>query len=401
LISSDKVNQAQYLISIAHNEEEKTQKAAIFHAIRLLYPYFPRPGQTDALHHLIYRKKDLILIAKTSFGKSMIPQAVSMLVKKSITIVILPLDQIGKEQEQYIEQMAGKPYFLNANSINNSILQKIADAQYTHILMSPELAVSKRLLPVLETPKFKEQLCLVVIDEAHLVAHWGVKFRLDYSRLNLLRIVVGQQTQWYACSATLDPSTLDAMIKGVGFDTNVTIQRTSIDRPELLLRLGIIPKKSGKAFTALRFVFDPDPLSTNLARVKPTDIPKTIIFFDSKDDIQKAHGVLMAYLQSHPKYQYTKKEASDVVRVFTRDTHDEDKDALIAEFQKPSDSSIIRVVLATEALGIGVNKLSDVRRAINYGIPKGGIHPFFGSEVDGPAEMEKPAKSSFLFNNGR
>jgi hypothetical protein len=113
-------------------------------------------------------------------------------------------------------------------------------------------------------------------------------------------------------AATLDPSTLDAMIKGVGFDTNVTIQRTSIDRPELLLRLGIIPKKSGKVFTTLRFVFDPEPLSTSLARTKPTDIPKTIVFFDSKDDIQKAHDVLMAYLQSYPKYQYTKKEASDV-----------------------------------------------------------------------------------------
>lgn len=97
-ISEDQVVQAQTIITQAMNKSEDEQKTAIFDAIRLLYPYPPRDGQRDALHHLIYRRKDLILIAKTSFGKSMILQAVSVLCNKSISIVILPLDQIGKEQ---------------------------------------------------------------------------------------------------------------------------------------------------------------------------------------------------------------------------------------------------------------------------------------------------------------
>jgi hypothetical protein len=216
--STNKVIQAQYLISIGRDKAEEAQKTVIFYAIRLLYPYFPRDGQRDALYHLIYRKRDLILIAKTSFGKSMILQAVSVLVDKSITIVILPLDQIGKEQQQYIKEIGGKPCFLNADNINKELLREIEAAKYTHLLMSPELANSQRLRGVLEAPEFKDQLALVVVDEAHLVEQWGVKFRIDYSRLNELRVIVGRQVPWFACSATLAPSTLKAMIKGVGFD---------------------------------------------------------------------------------------------------------------------------------------------------------------------------------------
>jgi superfamily II DNA helicase RecQ len=141
----------------------------------LLYPYFPQDGQRDALHHLIYRKQDLILIAKTSFGKSMILQVLSVLVNESITIVILPLDQIGKEQRQYIEEIGGRPCFLNGDNISKELLQEIKATKYTHLLMSPELANSQRLHGVLEMPKFKDQVSLIVINEAHLVEQWGVK----------------------------------------------------------------------------------------------------------------------------------------------------------------------------------------------------------------------------------
>jgi superfamily II DNA helicase RecQ len=181
VISKAQVVEAQKIISDATKKSEDEQKTVICDAIQLLYPYAPRDGQRDALHHLIYCRKDLILIAKTSFGKSMILQAVSVLLNKSISIVILPLDQIGKEQAEYIKQIGGQPCFLNADTISDKLLKDIRDAEYTHVLMSPELAVSERLCKTILEPKFKDRLALVVVDEAHLVAHWGIKFRTDYS----------------------------------------------------------------------------------------------------------------------------------------------------------------------------------------------------------------------------
>jgi hypothetical protein len=81
-------------------------------AIRLLYLYHPRPGQREALHYLLvllFKSQDLILIAKTYFGKSMILQAMSILRRKSLTVVVIPLDQIGAEQATVIKRIGGEP----------------------------------------------------------------------------------------------------------------------------------------------------------------------------------------------------------------------------------------------------------------------------------------------------
>jgi hypothetical protein len=71
-VPTEQVAKAQRVIAGAARAEEAEQNNAIDEAIQLLYPYAPREGQRNALRHLIYERKDLILIAKTSFGKSMI-----------------------------------------------------------------------------------------------------------------------------------------------------------------------------------------------------------------------------------------------------------------------------------------------------------------------------------------
>jgi hypothetical protein len=47
---------------------------------------------------LIYNYTDIILIAQTSFSKSLIIQAVSILYKGTISLIFLPLNEIAKEQ---------------------------------------------------------------------------------------------------------------------------------------------------------------------------------------------------------------------------------------------------------------------------------------------------------------
>ena len=180
VVPTDQVAQAQRIIAGAEGAEEAEQNRAIEEAIQLLYPYPPREGQRNALRQLIYKRKDLILIAKTSFGKSMILQAVSILTRKSTTVVVLPLDQIGREQAEYITRIGGRPCFLNADTISSKVLANIQNGKYTHILISPKLAISNKFYTIAINLVFKEQLSLVVIDEAHLVSQWGRGFRMDY-----------------------------------------------------------------------------------------------------------------------------------------------------------------------------------------------------------------------------
>ena len=56
---------------------------------------------------LIFERRDLMLVAKTSFGKSMIMQALPCLVPNAVIIIVLPLNAIGLEQ---VKKIAKLPY---------------------------------------------------------------------------------------------------------------------------------------------------------------------------------------------------------------------------------------------------------------------------------------------------
>jgi len=156
---------------------------------------------------------------------------------------------------------------------------------------------------------------------------------------------------------------LTALIKGIGLDANIKVQRTSIDRPELLFQIGIIPEKTRKKYSALRFLFDGELPSDDTTKVDPRQIPKTIVFFDSKREAHEACDILRDYLQKHDKHEYSAIKSREVIQVFTRDTHDEDRQYIISELQKEGTLSLIRVVFATEALGLGID-ITDIRRGV-------------------------------------
>ena len=66
----------QGLVEKARHVSGEVQKGIIRAGLqRHLYPFEPRQKQIDAIWHLVFKKEDLLLAAKTSFGKSVIFQA--------------------------------------------------------------------------------------------------------------------------------------------------------------------------------------------------------------------------------------------------------------------------------------------------------------------------------------
>jgi superfamily II DNA helicase RecQ len=180
----------------------------------------------------------------------------------------------------------------------------------------------------------------------------------------------GDRIPWFACSATLDDKTLNDLKTGAGFGNDVAVIRTSIDRPGLAWRIGLIPKGSQAQASALRFLFDKGKRPAPEASPAPQEIPKTIVFFDSKKEAYTALDGCRNWLLQSEQHQYSKKQVKDSIKVFHRDIAKYDKEAILLEFQRPAKDSSIRVIFATEALGLGVN-LPDVRRVVQYGVPNG------------------------------
>ncbi|EED11860.1 hypothetical protein TSTA_110400 [Talaromyces stipitatus ATCC 10500] len=217
---ADKVQQAQRMIRDEANQAPDIQKKVLSEAIQLLYPYAPRSGQLHALFQLNFSCGDLILIVKTSFGKSMIPQALSILIDKTMTIVILSLIQIGAEQSECISRRGGRPLFLEKNTNKIGLMTDIKKEAYTRILLSPELSANPQMRFIFEESLINQRIAAVVIDEARLVHHWGDGFRPEYAQIGRLRIILGPRVPWFACSATLDHHTLKVLMERGNFKMN-------------------------------------------------------------------------------------------------------------------------------------------------------------------------------------
>ncbi|KAI5302049.1 hypothetical protein KEM56_001082 [Ascosphaera pollenicola] len=287
-----------------------------------------RAVQVNTVCWLNYKKKDLILDAKTAFGKSTVLQSVSMLQRDSVTIVILPLDQIGKEQKEKVEALGSNPFFLHGPTSN---------------------ATNRK-------------------HEVHLVPQWGLTFRKEYILLDLLRTWIGRSVPWFACTATLSAETLRLVKEHAGFADDVEIQRHSINREELVLSFGILPAHPGTKFEALRPFLEAD-MQTQKEKMNPEDIPKIIIFFNSKSEAAEAQYAIIMYLRKHPRFKFTRAHALASTRVYSKNTYELDKKEIIKEFSKPGTESPVRDIFATEALGLSVD-LPDIRCVIQYKLPQ-------------------------------
>lgn len=131
----------------------------------------PRPEQVRTLRRLIFAQSDVLLIARTGFGRSLIFHANSILTSK-ITIQPIPLTKLGDEQLANIRRFTGaKPCLVDAKtrSEERRMLDRIAAGHYTHVLLEPEQASSRPFRRILRETEFQARVGLLAIDECHLV----------------------------------------------------------------------------------------------------------------------------------------------------------------------------------------------------------------------------------------
>ena len=76
--------------------------------------------------------------------------------QKSITVIILSLNQIEKEQTEYITHIDDRFCLLNAKTINKKILADIQHEKYTHVLISSELTTSDKFHEMTTHSMFKK-----------------------------------------------------------------------------------------------------------------------------------------------------------------------------------------------------------------------------------------------------
>ncbi|KAF5130567.1 Werner syndrome ATP-dependent helicase [Metarhizium anisopliae] len=391
----------------------RMDNAQLMSRIESVIGFRPRTGQVEAIHRLIVDQKDLILIAPTGWGKSIVFQAVPAL-RGGICIMIMPLTLLEEDQARSISRIPGcNPCILNAGTNSLALLESIRKGAYTHVLLSPELALSETFkTKVLRDPLFQQRLALVAIDEAHVVWEWGESFRTHYSQLVVLRSFIPRVVPWLACSATLDPQTLAKVQELCGFDSSVFIQRNSIDRPDIFIDVKRIMHLL-TTFRDLEFLIEPARKAIRDAATQYCEsqaraaiafgdihsarqlislgvrqsqnnrilqgvdsraccmkIRKTVVYFDSIATLEAATVLLTVALISSG---CSKTAAANAIQPYHAELATFDKECISREFAKPDngtaqESSRHRIIMATDAMGMGIDN-PDIKLVVQWKQP--------------------------------
>ena len=228
--------------------------------------------------------------------------------------------------------------------------------------MGPEIALSDKFSELLRHREFHQRLVLVAIDELHVVQQWGGDWRKQYSRIGVLRHRIDKRVPWFGTSATLDPTMLQDVIQLAGFQDNVEVMKTTIDRPDISLSIRRIEH-------SIASFHDLSEAVTGPGHVRMSQILKTIVYMDSIAQIEAAECQMIEWLV---KLGGQRALASAAIQAYHSQLADFDKRRISEDFCRPDQGqgrpANHRIILATDAMGMGIDN-PDIRRVIQWKQP--------------------------------
>ncbi|MGG1878209.1 DNA helicase RecQ [Paenibacillus cisolokensis] len=294
------------------------------------YPDF-REGQKKIVDSLL-RGRDTLGIMPTGGGKSICYQ-IPALMHPGLTLVISPLISLMKDQVDALTTAGISAAYINSTLSGKEVNERIRAAKRGDLKL---LYVAPERL---ELNWFREEMAgldisIVAVDEAHCVSQWGHDFRTSYLAVAPFVDALPQRPILAAFTATATPEVMEDM--------------------QRLLRLD-----------------QPQVFVTGLGR---DNLEMSVLRGENKREFIMDYAASHAH-QSGIIYAATRKDVDDLCQrlqaqgIAAGRYHAGMSDAERAESQEAFLYDDIRVIVATNAFGMGIDK-SNVRYVIHYNMPK-------------------------------
>jgi ATP-dependent DNA helicase RecQ len=188
-----------------------------------------RPGQAEAVDAAL-ADRDTLVVMPTGSGKSLCYQ-LPALMREDLTIVVSPLVSLMQDQVEALERIApGSVALVNAQQSaadNREVLARAAAGELRLLYVAPERFSSPGFVQGIK----EARPGLFVVDEAHCVSQWGHDFRPDYFRLaDAARYLEARAI--VALTATATPQVANDIVARLGLRDAVRVT-TGFDRPNL------------------------------------------------------------------------------------------------------------------------------------------------------------------------
>lgn len=201
------------------------------------------PGQLDIIKS-IFERRDTLAVMPTGAGKSLCYQLPAALLYGT-AIVISPLIALMQDQVESLKNTNLRSVAINSSQSYSEIIETIRLAiqgNYKLIYIAPERLESKQFINDLKNIK----ISFLAVDEAHCISEWGHDFRPSY--LNIANVIDNiSNIPKIALTATATPEVQDDIIKSLrmknpkrvvtGFDRkNLSYITISTDEKEEFLK---------------------------------------------------------------------------------------------------------------------------------------------------------------------
>lgn len=291
-----------------------------------------RAGQQRAVNAVLHGR-DTLVILPTGGGKSLCYQ-VPALVQDGLTVVISPLISLMKDQVDALTARGLPATFLNSTlstAEQSARMARVQAGEIKLLYLAPER---------FDVGKMAERLraigvALLAVDEAHCISEWGHDFRPSYLRVKEVRQKLGAPPT-VALTATATPEVREDIARQLALD-EPEIVITGFDRTNLSYH--VIPTKNDAAKDA-----------TLISLVQEQREGVVIVYASTRKTVERIAGVLSK--AKLPAMAY---------HAGLDDTHR-------AEVQEGFMSERVRVIVATNAFGMGIDK-PNVRLVVHHAMP--------------------------------
>lgn len=287
-----------------------------------------RPMQEEIITAAL-EGKDVLAIMPTGGGKSICFQ-VPGLMRDGITLVVTPLIALMKDQVQNLNDRGVRALAIHAGMSRHEVdlaLNNAAYGDYKFLYLSPERIGTQLFRSYIDV----FDVSFIVVDEAHCISQWGYDFRPDYLRIGELRERIDAPV--IAVTATATPSVAQDIMERLGFKEKLLL-KSGFERPNLSYIVRQVEDKYSQILNVCN------------------GVPGTgIVYARNRRKCEELSAFLRAQGVSASFY------------------HAGLGGQARAERQAAWKSGAVRVMVCTNAFGMGIDK-PDVRFVVHYDLPE-------------------------------
>lgn len=319
-----------------------------------------RPGQ-EPLIEAILDDRDALGVMPTGAGKSICYQIPAVLLP-GLTVVVSPLISLMADQVAGLEDVGIHAAYVNSTQSDDEQSAALAEAragQCQVLYVAPERLGTPRFLDFAK----RSRIALLAIDEAHCVSQWGQDFRPAYLGVGDFITALPRRPVIAAFTATATERVRQDIITLVGL-RNPQVSVTGFDRTNLYFDV-IRANKAAKRQWIERYVAQHEQ---DAGIIYCATRKETAALAEDLND----QGIPAACYHAGLDPETRAKAQRDFV-------NDE-----------------VRVVVATNAFGMGIDK-SNVRYVIHHNMPDS-IEAYY-QEAGRAGRDGEPARCTLLWND--